>query len=45
MRILIIQDYLLSNGIMHPDLFKRALKGSLPDEVRNNIERLLLTVI
>ena len=36
-----IENYLLSNGIKKPNLLERTLKGSIPNEVRNNIQRLL----
>jgi hypothetical protein len=36
-----IENYLLSNGIRKPNLLKRTLKGNIPNEVRNNIQRLL----
>jgi hypothetical protein len=40
-KVAMIENYLLSNGINNPNLLKRTLKGNLPDEVRNNIQRLL----
>ena len=40
-KVKLIQNYLLSNGIKNPTLLERALRGSLPEEVRDNIKRLL----
>jgi hypothetical protein len=37
----IIENYLLLNGINSPNLLERALRGNLPNEVRDNINRLL----
>jgi len=37
----IIKNYLLSNGVKKPNLLERALRGSLPNEVRDNIHKLL----
>lgn len=36
-----IENYLISNGIRKSNLLKRTLKENIPDEVRNNIQRLL----
>ncbi|MEJ8553011.1 nucleotidyltransferase family protein [Tepidibacter sp. Z1-5] len=41
-KVNMIENYLLSNGIKQPNLLEKALKGNLPNIVRNNIERLLI---
>lgn len=40
-KVRMIENYLLSNGIKKLDLLERALKGNLPNEVRENIKRML----
>ncbi|MBB6713422.1 hypothetical protein [Clostridium gasigenes] len=40
-KVNMIEDYLLLNGIKKPELLDRALTGDLPNEVRCNIKRLL----
>ncbi|SDP08987.1 hypothetical protein [Clostridium gasigenes] len=40
-KVKMIEDYLLLNGIKKPELLDRALTGELPNEVRCNIKRLL----
>jgi hypothetical protein len=40
-KVNLIEKYLLSKGIKKPFLLQRALKGSLPVEVRKNIENML----
>jgi hypothetical protein len=40
-KVNLIEKYLLSNGITKPFLLERALKGSLPVEVREKIENML----
>lgn len=40
-KVNLIEKYLLSNGIKKPFLLERALKGSLPVEVREKIEDIL----
>ena len=36
-----ISDYKLSNGINKPTLLERALRGNLPIEVRDKVQRIL----
>ena len=40
-KVEMIEKYLLSNGVKKPNLLERALTGNLPNEVRDNIRRLL----
>ena len=40
-KVSMIENYLLSNGIKKPNLLERALRGHLSNEVRDNIQRLL----
>ncbi len=40
-KVKMIENYLLSNGIEHPNLLERSLKGNLPNEIRYNIKKLL----
>lgn len=40
-KVKIIEEYLMVNGIRHSNLLKRALDLNLPDEVRENIQRML----
>ncbi|WFD12186.1 hypothetical protein [Tepidibacter hydrothermalis] len=40
-KVTMIKNYLLSNGINQPNLLKKALKGNLPSNVRDNVNRLL----
>ena len=36
-----IENYLSLNGVKHPNFLERSLKGNLPKEIRDNIERIL----
>lgn len=40
-KVKMIENYLLSNGIKKPDLLERALRGGLPEEVRDKIQSIL----
>lgn len=40
-KVNMIENFLLSNGIKKPDLLERALSGNLPEEVRNKIHGIL----
>ena len=40
-KVNLIERYLTLNGIENPDLFKRALRGNLPLEIRSKIENVL----
>lgn len=40
-KVKMIENYLLSNGIKKPDLLERALIGGLPEEVRDKIQSIL----
>jgi hypothetical protein len=40
-KVSMIENYLLSNGIKKANLLERALRGNLSNEVRDNIQRLL----
>ena len=40
-KVNLIEKYLTLNGIENPDLFKRALRGNLPLEIRSKIENVL----
>lgn len=40
-KVNMIENYLLSNGVKNPDLLQRALKGDLPLEVRDKIKGIL----
>lgn len=40
-KVRIIEDYILQNGLEHPDLLKRALTKTLPAEVKYRIQNLL----
>lgn len=40
-KVNMIESYLLLNGIKRPDLLEKALRGNLPREVREKIERIL----
>jgi len=43
-KVCMIESYLLSNGIENPHLLERALKGNLPNEVRDRIQRLSMRI-
>jgi len=40
-KVKLIENYLLINGVNRPALFEKALKGDLPKEVRDKIQRIL----
>jgi predicted nucleotidyltransferase len=40
-KVKLIEDYLLSNGIKKPFLLERALEGDLPEDVRGRIENMM----
>lgn len=44
-KVSMVENYLLSNGIKKPNLLERALSGPLPKEVRENIQRLLKYIL
>ena len=37
-KVKMIEDYLLLNGVKNPTLFERSLRGNLPIEVRDKIQ-------
>ncbi|WP_017415220.1 nucleotidyltransferase family protein [Clostridium tunisiense] len=41
-KVKLIEDYMLNNGVKNTDLLKRALEGCLPIEVRNRIENFII---
>jgi hypothetical protein len=40
-KVKMVEEYLLSHGVKRADLLQRALKGTLPDEVKARVEKLL----
>ncbi|NLA54057.1 MAG: hypothetical protein GX858_06895 [Clostridiales bacterium] len=40
-KVKLIEDYLKSNKISHPNLLQTALEGNLPAGIQKNIRRLL----
>ncbi|MGH4123291.1 MAG: hypothetical protein ACREV6_10240 [Clostridium sp.] len=40
-KVKMIEDYLLLNGVKNPTLFERSLRGNLPSEVRDKIQGIL----
>ena len=40
-KVKMIEDYLLLKGVKNSDLLERSLKGDLPKQIRENIERIL----
>lgn len=43
-KVLLIEEYLIKNGIKHRDLLKRALERELPAHIRERTERLLKAI-
>ena len=41
-KVKMIENYLLKNGVKNRNLLERSLKGNLPKKIRENIEKILL---